>query len=78
MAQASNARSSPPERLDPPIRPNTRGMLDMVYHSILGMEEWITALEAKDVMTDSHDSQSWVFVQYWKLCIANVRLTGCS
>ena len=53
-AQASNARQSPPERLDPLVRPNAWRLRDMVQDSTLGMEERIAALEAKDVLTNSH------------------------
>ena len=53
-AQASNARQSPPERLDPLVRPNAWRMRDMVQDSTLGMEERIAALEANDVLTNSH------------------------
>ena len=37
-----------------PVRPNARRMQEMVHRSILCMEERIVALEAKNVLTDSH------------------------
>ena len=36
------------------VRPNTRRKGDLVHHSILGLEDRIVALKAKEVLTDYH------------------------
>ena len=68
-AHACNAHSSISKMLDPPLRPNTRRMQDMVHHSILGMEGRIETLEAKEVLTDSH--------RHSVICICKMLETIC-
>ena len=53
-AQASGLRSSPPQAMDQPVRPNSRRLRQLVHHSILNMEQRIATLEAKVILTDSH------------------------
>ena len=56
-SQTANVRTSPlPARLEPMqlMRLNTCRMREVVHLSILGMEERIVALEARDILTDSH------------------------
>ena len=56
-SQTASMHTSPwpvrPESMQS-VRPNARRMREMVYRSILGMEERIAALLANDVLTDSH------------------------
>ena len=47
----------------------------MVYHLILGMEEWMTALEAKDVLTESHQQSVICRSKMLETIAANSRLS---
>ena len=56
-AQASNLHTSPPPARPDPIqsmRPDAQRMRYMVHHLILAMEEKVAALEAKELLTESH------------------------
>lgn len=55
-----------------PVRPNAQRMQDMVHYSILSKEKQIVALEAKDVLTESHRQS------VTSMCISKMLETMCS